>query len=359
MPRKIKVILVDDSIVVRRILSDAIMSSDDIEVAATAADGAQALEKINQFLPDAVILDLAMPNMNGVEMLHELRKYNKSLPVIMFSSLTRDGARETFDALSAGANDCVAKPANMGNFQESVRCIKNDLLPKIRKYSQIFRGLSEKQFVSPGAAVEKRHISLRKIEVVAIGSSTGGPEALARVIGELSGGIGVPILIVQHMPPFFTKLLAERLAVRTKLGVIEAADGMKIEPDRIYIAPGDNHMFVKRNKEDILIGLNQGEPENYCRPSVDVLFRSVAENFRNSSLAVILTGMGSDGTKGCRAIRDSGGMVIVQDRETSVVPSMPGSVMTAGLADGVFPIGKIGQEILRKIRESAEKTEKR
>jgi len=356
MKNKIKVLIVDDSIVTRRIVSDIINSDGDIEVCATAANGIIGLEKIELVNPDVVILDLEMPEMNGLNMLRALRKKRREIPVIMFSVHTSEGASATFEALASGANDFVQKPVNVGNLENVKKNLIEELIPKIKSlYAISVQDKNDKQpFILSESDLKKNRsdINNQRIEALIIGSSTGGPNALAKLIADIPSDIGVPVLIVQHMPPLFTKLLAERLASKSKIGVFEAVSGMTVEKNNIYIAPGDFHMTVKKEGNAVKIQTNKDEQENSCRPSVDVLFRSAAEVYGCNILAVILTGMGHDGLKGCAAVKKAGGRIFVQDKETSVVPSMPGSVSSAGLSDGVFPIDSIGCEIVKKVREA-------
>jgi len=356
MKNKIKVLIVEDSVVTRRIVSDIINSDGGIEVCGTAANGIIGLEKIKLLDPDVVILDIEMPEMNGLTMLRELRKKRRDIPVIMFSVHTSEGASSTFEALALGANDFVQKPVNVGNLENVKKNLIEELIPKIKTLHAInTQDEIDKHHVFLSESDMKKtrsDINNHRIDALIIGSSTGGPNALAKLIADIPSDIGVPVLIVQHMPPLFTKLLAERLASKSKIGVFEAVSGMAVEKNKIYIAPGDFHMTVKKEGDAVRIHTNKDEQENSCRPSVDVLFRSAAEVYGCNILAVILTGMGHDGLKGCHCVKKAGGHIIVQDKETSVVPSMPCSVFNAGLSDGVFPIDSIGCEIVRKIREA-------
>lgn len=356
MKNKIKVLVVDDSVVTRRIVSDIINSDGDIEVCGTAANGIIGLEKIELMSPDVVILDLEMPEMNGLNMLRELRKKRRNIPVIMFSVHTSEGASSTFEALASGANDFVQKPINVGDLENVKKNLTQELIPKIKSlYAISFQSENEKTPVFLTESVMKKNrtdINNQRIDALIIGSSTGGPNALAKLIADIPSDIGVPILIVQHMPPVFTKLLAERLAAKSKLGVYEAVSGMDVNKNKIYIAPGDFHIKVRKEGDTVKIYTNKDAHENSCRPSVDVLFRSAAEVYGCNLLAVVLTGMGQDGLKGCYAVKNAGGRIFVQDKETSVVPGMPCAVSKAGLSDQIFPIDSMGCEIVKKIRET-------
>ena len=353
---KIRVLVVDDSVVIRRMVSDVLSGEPDIEVAGAAADGRIALQKIEQVNPDIITLDVEMPVMDGLETLKQLRKTHRRLPVIMFSTLTERGASATMDALALGASDYVTKPANVGSAAAALEKIRAELIPKIRAHvprttlpvAHLFRpaAIATGQLRSPVAV--SRSITSR-IEVVAIGTSTGGPNALSDLIPLLPSNFPVPVVIVQHMPPIFTKFLADRLSSKSQIPVVEAANRQELLSGHAYIAPGDFHMMVERSKDGVHIRTQQELPENSCRPSVDVLFRSVAEVYRDDALAVIMTGMGQDGFRGCGRIREAGGQILAQDEATSVVWGMPGYVANAGLADAVLPLGFLAGEIVRRV----------
>jgi two-component system chemotaxis response regulator CheB len=363
--RKIRVLIVDDAVVVRKMVGDVLASDPALDVVGTAANGRIGLAKIPQVNPDLVTLDVEMPEMDGLQTLTALRKVYPRLPVIMFSTLTARGASATLDALSLGANDYVTKPANVGSVAVGMQRIREDLIPKIKALCPgIFEvekppppplrpslggGLS----LRPTAAAGSPAVAAKsRIDIVAIGVSTGGPNALSVVLPQLPGDLPVPIVIVQHMPPLFTKLLAERLASKSAIQIHEGAAGMLVQPGHAWIAPGDFHMVVARDAASVRLQLHQGPPENSCRPAVDVLFRSVAKLYGSSVLSVVLTGMGQDGLRGCEDIREVGGQVLVQDEATSVVWGMPGFVARAGLADKILPLEQIGGEITRRVRES-------
>lgn len=384
-----RVLVVDDSVVVRRILTEELAADPGIEVAGVAANGRLALDKLDQLEVDVVVLDVEMPEMDGLTTLRELRKRNRRLPVIMFSTLTERGARATLDALSAGASDYVTKPANVGSVTESRARVRNELAPKIKALAEgsagnsPYAGASSRPApagraplpsrpstarpvaplgsaihpdgelgVRPGSTVRPR-IGRTTPQVLAIGCSTGGPEALTAVLRDLPGDLPVPVVVVQHMPPVFTALFAERLDKATKLHVHESKDAMTLTPGHVYLAPGDYHLELERSTPGpagrVVTRLNQRPPENFCRPAVDVLFRSVARTYGSSVLSVVLTGMGSDGKLGCGDIAAAGGEVLVQDRATSVVWGMPGAVAEAGLADAVLPLNEIAAQIMSRI----------
>jgi two-component system chemotaxis response regulator CheB len=350
--RRIRILIVDDAVVVRRMVSDVLGQDPDLEVVGTAASGAIALQKITQVNPDVLTLDVEMPGMTGIETLVEIRKRHPMLPVIMFSTLTERGAATTLDALAAGASDYVTKPANVGSVSAAIQAVRESLIPKIKTLCWRIGGDSPapaRRPTSPPRATEAGAASHR-VDVLAIGTSTGGPNALAALMPALSAGFPVPIVIVQHMPPVFTRILAERLDGRCKFRVHEARHGDLLAPGHAWIAPGDHHMVLAREGTSIRIRLNQEMPENSCRPAVDPLFRSAAEVFGEHVLGAILTGMGYDGRRGAEAIRAAGGAMLAQDEATSVVWGMPGAVVEAGFANAVLPLPQIAGEIERRVR---------
>jgi two-component system, chemotaxis family, protein-glutamate methylesterase/glutaminase len=348
----IRVLVVDDSSVIRKVLGEALASDPTVEVAGIAADGRIALAKLAQLHPDLVTLDVEMPNMGGLETIREIRKLYPKLPIIMFSTLTERGAATTLEALALGASDYVTKPSNTGSLNVTLERIKQDLIPKIKALCARSSGVKPPRAVPtivPTAAPAPRPRQFSPIEILAIGTSTGGPNALAEVLPSLPRDFPVPIVIVQHMPPLFTRLLAERLNKQTVIRVHEGEPGTKLEPGHAWIAPGDYHMTIERRGTAVHLAMNQDPPENSCRPAVDPLFRSAASAFGPNVLAVVLTGMGSDGVIGSQFVHERGGQVYVQDEATSVVWGMPGQVASAGLADGVFPLPSIAQEIVRRV----------
>lgn len=355
---KIRVLVVDDSVVVRRILSDIIASDPEFEVVGTASDGRIALTKIAQLAPDAVTLDIEMPNLDGLQTLTELRKTHPKLPVVVLSTLTRRCAAATLDALSRGANDYITKPTDTRNPAESFARVKEQLLPKLRVLcNRRPRGVSRPIVpVAAGARAEVplpppvRRAPASRIDAIAIASSTGGPAALGEVLPLLPQNLPVPVFIVQHMPALFTRLLADRLATRCGVRVDEGHEGGIGLPGTAWLAPGGLHMEVVRDGTQVKVHLTEAPPENSCRPSADPLFRSVVAAFGAHTLGVVLTGMGQDGLRGCEAIVQAGGQVLAQDEASSVVWGMPGFVARAGLADKVLPIGQIAREIVDRLR---------
>ncbi len=348
---KFRVLVVDDSVVFRRLVSEELARDPELEVAGTAPNGKIALAKLSQVNPDLVILDIAMPEMDGLQTLKELRKTYPRLPVIMFSALTERGASETLDALALGASDYFTKPTDVGGLDASLRVLREELIPEIKALCGASRPTPAPR-VAPAAPIAPGRPSAGtgQIRVLAIGSSTGGPNALAEIFQNLPADFPVPIVVVQHMPPMFTRLLAERLSAQSPIQVHEATSGATLAPGHAWIAPGDYHMIVVRDGLYERLLIHQDPPENSCRPSVDVLLRSVAQCYGPDSLTAILTGMGSDGLRGCQAIHEAGGKILAQDEATSVVWGMPGYVAEAHLADRVLPISAIAGEIVNRVR---------
>jgi two-component system chemotaxis response regulator CheB len=287
-----------------------------------------------------ITLDIEMPELDGLGTLRELRKKHRALPVIMFSTLSVAGATATLEALAAGATDFVTKPANVGSIGESQQMIREQLVPKILS-------LGGKRTAAPVPATPLRRVlppppRSGRIAAVTVAASTGGPDALARVLTGLPANLPVPVLVVQHMPPVFTKMFAERLDRSSALRVVEATDGMPVTAGTVYIAPGDRHLTVTGRGSSVTTRLTEAPPENSCRPAADVLFRSVAQLYGANTLAVVLTGMGQDGKRGAEELRTAGAEVVAQDQASSVVWGMPGAVVGAGLAHAVLPLAEIG-----------------
>ena len=347
----VRVLVVDDSAPVRKLVSEALSASPEIQVVGTASNGLIALARIPQLNPDVVTLDVNMPEMNGLQALTEIRRLYPRLRVIMFSAVTETGAAATIQALSAGASDYLAKPNSAESMPAAMEQVQRELTAKI--LSLVGRDGTDVAALSSRTRLrERRWPGLHPVEVLAIGCSTGGPTALAEVLPNLPADLPVPVVIVQHMPPLFTRFLAERLDALSELETREATAGTRLEPGKIWIAPGDFHMTTRRKGTDRFVELSQDPPENSCRPAVDVLFRSVAEAYGTGALAVVLTGMGNDGARGAAHIREAGGEVMVQDRESCVVWGMPGAVVQAGVADTICPLAEMASEIARRVRVS-------
>lgn len=364
---EIRILVVDDSVVVRRLVTDSLESDPDLTVAAAAANGKIALNRLAQANPDVVVLDVEMPVMDGLETLSALRKTHPKLPVIMFSTLTQRGATATLEALARGASDYVTKPANVGGVNVAMQRIRDELVPKIKALcgreapiaptpprpqpAGVAGVAGAGEAARPGRpspAASMEHPA--RVDVVAIGVSTGGPVALERLFTDLPADLPVPVVVVQHMPPLFTDMLAKRLDAKCPLQVAEGVEGAALVPGGAWIAPGDYHLTVARDTRGTHLHVNREPPENSCRPAVDVLFRSVADAYGPNVLAVVLTGMGQDGLRGAERIVEGGGTVLAQDRATSVVWGMPGFVAGAGLAEEVLPIDRLGGAIVERVR---------
>lgn len=338
MSDKIRVLIVDDSAIMRKLIADILKKDPQIEIIGQAENGKKAIELAKALRPDVITLDIEMPEMDGLSALRILRKEVPLSKVIMFSSLTQEGAKATIEALSLGAFDFVPKPSTK-SFLESVKKIEEDLLPKIK-------GAVEKPKISP-LTQPKTYARIRAglYRVLGIGVSTGGPQTLSEIFKNLPGDFPVPILIVQHMPPLFTRQLADRLNKISSLKVKEAEDGEPVQEGTAYIAPGDYHMIVKKEGSQKIIQLHQGPPKNNCRPSVDILFESLAEVYNGTCLALVLTGMGRDGAEGAKVIKQKGGAVIAQDAQSSIVFGMPRAVIESGLADEVLSLPEIPKRL--------------
>jgi two-component system chemotaxis response regulator CheB len=365
----INVLVVDDAVVVRRIVTDILSGEPGIRVVGTAANGRIALQKLTQLQPDIVTLDIEMPELNGLDTLRELRKTHPKLPVIMFSTLTGRGTAETIEALSRGASDYVTKPANVGSVAIAQQRIREELVPKIKALCgrahpplpaavprRVVPAAPARPAVTPAARPAGRPAT--GPQVVVIGVSTGGPNALAVVLPQLPKDFPLPIAIVQHMPPMFTTLLADRLNQQSAITVVEAKGGEVLTPGVAYLAPGDHHLVLQPRGTQVVTALQQGPPENSCRPAVDVLFRSAAQVYGGDVLGVVLTGMGQDGLRGSEVICGQGGRVVVQDEATSVVWGMPGFVAHAGLADRVLPLPDVALEVVRRCTVSVPRIDK-
>jgi two-component system chemotaxis response regulator CheB len=375
----IKVLVVDDSVVVRRLIVDSLGGMPDIEVVGTASNGLLAQAKIDTLRPDVVTMDIEMPEMDGIQAVRELRKRHPRLPVIMFSTLSAAGASATLEALSAGATDYVTKPSNVGSIAQSIAAVREQLVPKIHALAgrrtpappplgagraPVRPGLAPPRpgpgtrlgLQSPGGPAAPPAKAVRRagppgrVDILAIGSSTGGPDALTKVLQAMPSDLPVPIVVTQHMPPVFTRMFAERLDRSTPLRVVEAGDGMELTAGTVYIAPGDRHLVLQRRGTATLTQLSGAPPENSCRPAVDVMFRSVSSLYGASVFATVLTGMGYDGRSGAKVLRDAGAEVLAQDEASSVVWGMPGAVVGAGLADEVLPLDRIAAALIQRVQ---------
>jgi two-component system chemotaxis response regulator CheB len=385
LPEKIiRVLIVDDSAFMRRAISSLLEDENDIKVVGQAKDGEDAIKQIEDLRPDVVTMDIEMPKMDGLAALKIIMKKNP-LPVIMVSSLTEEGAKATLDALDYGAVDYI--PKNLSNVSLNILKVKDDLISKIRAVTAnktIYRikpsfekndnilsqsdsnktkhtDIIAKKLFSSNLNNNKNNSNIHLEDslfsnnngknkgIVAIGSSTGGPKALQEVIPLLPADFPFPILIVQHMPKAFTGPFAQRLSSISHIKVIEAEGGEIIQPGVAYLAPGDKHMIIKRDgKDGVKIFISEEPKDLINRPSVTVMMKSVADEYREKSIAVMLTGMGSDGLEGMSDIKKYGGSTIAQDEATCVVYGMPKAVIDAGIVDKVLPVYKIAEEIIRE-----------
>jgi len=369
--RRTRVFIVDDSAVMRSLLRSVVSTDPALEVAGTASDGRSALNSLALLEPDLVLLDVEMPVMDGLATLKAMRDRAPKLPIIMCSALTQRGARVTIEALAAGASDYVAKPAGQESRETATQALVHELIPKIRAltarrmqsagWPTAFAAHigaapvadATRRLLFPGLPPPRpaaQRISCVAPSVLAIGVSTGGPAALDVLLPALPASFRLPVLVVQHMPEIFTRQLAERLNTRCALHVREAEEALPVVAGNIYIARGNWHMRLLQaaaHGAPPALHLTQEPPENHCRPAVDVLFRSVAQHYGASTLAIMLTGMGSDGLAGCHTLHQLGATILAQDEATSAVWGMPGSVVHAGLAHAVLPLPALAHEILR------------
>ncbi len=361
MTRPINCIVVDDSALSRKIVRAALESIPGVQVTGVAHDGLDGVERCKMLLPDLVTLDLEMPRMNGIEALREIRLACPQAAVIMISSLTSAGAEITNQALRAGAFDFVLKPVG-DNIDDSVRILAAQLSDKVDAL-QMRPGPNGSSATAVGntTGTSSRLIKLDSvvpptlarsqdgIQAICIGVSTGGPVALQTVIPELPANLTVPVFIVQHMPPVFTKSLAEQLDRVSPLHVCEASDGLRAEAGNVYIAPGGCQMKLEGKSSQVIIRINQDPPVNNARPSVNYLFHSAVQCYGRNLAVAILTGMGNDGLAGCESVKRVGGRVITQNPETCVVYGMPRCVNEAGLSEAVLPLTEIAGTLVRLV----------
>lgn len=354
--KKISVLIVDDSRIFRSLVEEGLKKLGDIEVIGSVRNGVKALEFIQKRKPDVVTLDVEMPDMDGLATLKEIQKINQRdkgapIQVVMLSAFTQEGAASTIAALEKGAFDFIPKPAS-NDVEKNVAILQRQLGIKVRSAMGVGRPEPKfKKEVHPRPI--QRYVkasSPTTVSAILIGVSTGGPQALSKLLPELCKITDLPILIVQHMPETFTESLAKNLNKRCEHTVVEAFSDLVVQPKHIYIAPGGRHLILKEDKGEILT-VNTRQPlENGCRPAADVLFRSAASIFQGQLLALILTGMGNDGTKGLGVLKRKGAYVIAQDEPSSVVWGMPGSAVEAGVVDEVLPLEKMPGKVANLVR---------
>jgi two-component system chemotaxis response regulator CheB len=359
----LRVMVVDDSAVIRGLISRWIEAEPDMAVVGSMRTGLDAVNQVERIKPDVVVLDIEMPDMDGITALPLLLAKKRDLIVIMASTLTRRNAEISLKALSLGASDYIPKPESTRE-NRTAEIFKHDLIQKVRQFGARLARRAAPASASAGVVRGALNVPVHAVSnsakfmlhpfnpgtanVLLIGSSTGGPQALMSLVTSLGVVIDrVPVLITQHMPPTFTTILAEHLARASGRTVREAVDGEAVKPGRIYLAPGGLHMRVVRHGADIVIALDNGPQINFCRPAVDPLFMSAIDVWQNNVLALILTGMGSDGMRGGKDIVSAGGNIIAQDEASSVVWGMPGSAANAGICAAVLPLDQIAQKVLK------------
>lgn len=368
--KNIRVLVVDDTVLYRKILSDCLNSLPGVEVVGAVGNGKLALSSVTTLKPDIMTLDFEMPVLDGISTLKELQKHPSDVAVVMVSAHTTEGAKITMQALELGAFDFIAKPDG-----SSLQANRDEL---IRQLKPVVQSVATKRLLARTSSMVKRAVSppLRApqsssatrlprpsssvrqpvqmrpgiVQVVAIGVSTGGPNALAGLLPHLPGNLRVPIVLVQHMPPVFTKALADSLDAKCQLKVVEVQHGDRLQPGVVHLAPGGKHMGLKKQGTIVTVTLSTDPPENHCRPSADYLFRSVAEVFNNNTLGVILTGMGNDGAKGLQVMKERGSQVIGQDQQSCVVYGMPMEAMKLGVVDVELPLDRIAGEIVKRVK---------
>lgn len=371
----LRVLIADDSVLFRRVLTDVLTALPDVEVVGTAANGKIAIKKIHELKPDLLTLDMEMPELDGLGVLDELAEHPEKVAIIVVSALTTRGGKLTMQALGKGAFDFITKPDGVSAEQNREQ-IRQALAPRVKALASRLdiRNILQRQSQKPKTAAPtaadatatkstsvnnisermQRLSGNKKPEIVLIGVSTGGPAALGQLLPALPASLGVPVLVVQHMPAMFTRSLAESLDSRCPLQVREAVDGEEILKNQVYIAPGGKQMkLVSGANDGKTLKITDDPPENNCKPAVDYLFRSVANGFPGQAMAVILTGMGSDGTKGLRLLKRHKCFTIAQDEESCVVYGMPKSAVEAGATDIILPLEQIAGQILATLRSGS------
>jgi two-component system chemotaxis response regulator CheB len=356
-----RVMVVDDSLVIRRAIARIFEQAAGFKVVATASNGHMAISALEREPADVVVLDIEMPVMDGLTAIPLLKAVDPAVQIIMASTLTHRNAEISLRALALGATDYVSKPSTEKELNADT--FNRELLEKARALGAIARSRGVRRAVMPSAPVEEakpapalpkphKAIALRRDpimqpQIIAIGTSTGGPQALFEVIKKMGSGLPQPVVVTQHMPPSFTAVLAEHIARQCSVPCTEAVDNEPLKPGHYYIAPGDFHMLIARHPQGGVVNLVKTPAENYCRPAVDPMLRSLVETYGKRVMVVMLTGMGYDGCKGSEVVVNAGGAIIAQDEATSVVWGMPGAVAMAGLCSAVLPLGEIGTAVRR------------
>jgi two-component system chemotaxis response regulator CheB len=339
---KIRVLIVDDSFLMRKILSDIVNSDPELEVIEKAKDGKEALEKIFALQPDVTTLDVNLPVMDGLTVLEEAMK-KQFVRVIMLSAYTRSGASATIRALELGAIDCIAKPS--GEISLDLKKLKEEIISKIKIAAKV----ESNKYIYAAAQPAVERAPGHAYKVVIIAASTGGPKVVLDLMQSIPGDVGAAFLIIQHMPEGFTMSFAERICWQSQLKTKEAEDGDELAPGKAYVAPAGSHLVLEKNGDKVRIRLNQEPRINFVRPAADVTMMSAADIFGRDTLGVVLTGMGRDGADGAKRIKEKGGNVIIQNMETSVVWGMPKAVFDAGLADKVLPVEEVPAAIIEYV----------
>jgi len=368
--RPLKVLIVDDTIVYRKIVGDILSDLPDVEVVGSAHNGKAAITKIASLKPDLLTLDIEMPEMNGLEVLEYIKEKGIDVGAVMLSTLTHEGGEMTMKALDLGAFDFILKPQE-GNMAENTEALKKTIVTILKGFVRRneIKHLLKGKIASKTADKKDKHLSKsdqvvqrmnaitgrlrQKSEIVAIGISTGGPQALAQMMPSLPSNLGAPILIVQHMPPMFTRSLAKSLDTKCSFEVREAEDGEPVMSNVALIAPGGKQMKITAGADgkSRVIRITDDPPENNCKPSVDYLFRSISHHYLGRSTGVIMTGMGSDGLLGLELMKKSGSTIIAQNCETSVVYGMPKGPIDAGIVDIIAPLDRIASEICLTVKQ--------
>ncbi len=347
--KEARVLVVDDSAAVRQMIRSVLLEDPGICEVITRPGGEEALSRLASGDIDIIVLDIEMPGMNGLEVLRRIQAERLNVPVIVFSSATREGADVTVNALALGAVDFVTKPAGTSSFDDAREYVRTRLMGSIRAV------LGRRPDAAARENARRRGPTARtgRIAAVVIAASMGGPHALGKLLAGLPRDLEVPVFIVQHMPPLFLSVFAQRLAESVHPAVRECGSEAEVTAGSIWLAAGGRHMEVVRRERKVRVRMVEGDPVNFCRPAADILFASAAGVYGSGVLGVVMTGMGQDGLDGARKVLSAGGEVVVQDHDSSVVWGMAGSVVRHGLASAIVPLGDLGSEIAQRVRMSA------